>query len=64
MYLLNFLLIFSIQVKSYYKALLDAYLFAFRNSYRQRLNIDGYAELVPVLNIRDVSSVKAVESND
>lgn len=43
--------------------LLD-FLFAFRNSHRQRLNVDGYAELVPILNIRDVSSVKAVESND
>ena len=40
------------------------YLFAFCNSRRQRINVDGYTKLVPVLNVRNVGSIEAVELND
>jgi hypothetical protein len=58
------LIFYQHQIKGHYRVLPDTYLFAFRNSHGQRFYVDGYAKLLPILNIRDVSSVKAVKSND
>jgi hypothetical protein len=42
----------------------NTYCLAFHYSLRQRRNVHGYAKLMPILDIRDVSSIKTVEPNN